>query len=545
MKKALLLTLFLLSALVQAQEDKNKEKDKGSIFKDAGDAAKMLLAKQKLYGGQYMGALSIYRDVEKNEPDNATVKYYIGLCHYSLGEIEDAAKVFEKALLLKDIKPETYFFLGKIYHRNGNIDEAMKNYSQFKSTNNSEKQFQTEATLYLTQCENAKSMMAKPLDVMVMNLGPTLNSVYDDKNPCISADGKKLVFTTRRPMATGEAVDSEGDGKFFENIFSTEQDSISNTWGAPHSLDSHVNTPAHDACTSLSGDGKQIFIYKNDINDKASWGGNVFVSKLMNGKWKKPESLGKPVNTTFWEGGACVSPDGKKYYFTSERPGGFGGSDIWMVVRQSRKNWSEPVNLGPTVNSEYDEAGMFLAPDGKTLFFCSNGPKSMGGYDILRTTFENGHWTEPANLGYPINSPAKEGQLSLSANAQFAYLSSDRPGGMGESDLYKIDLKDFAILEKDGVKRSNSGISILRGTIREGFEGYGMPDVDVNVRTKMGDLVAATTTNENGEYFVTLPGGEYLLEVKKKGYKEVSENITLTASNKETLVLEKGYLMKK
>ncbi len=149
----------------------------------------------------------------------------------------------------------------------------------------------------------------------------------------------------------------------------SQLDTVSGSFTTAATVGSPVNTNAHDACTSISPDGKQIFIYKNDASKAESRGGNVFVSKVNNDKWKKPVSLGKPINSSYWEGGACISSDGKKYFFTSERKGGYGKSDIWMVEKKSKSEWGKPVNLGPEVNTEYDEAGMFLAPDGKTLFF--------------------------------------------------------------------------------------------------------------------------------------------------------------------------------
>lgn len=149
------------------------------------------------------------------------------------------------------------------------------------------------------------------------------------------------------------------------------------------------------------------------------------------------------------------------------------------------------------------------------------------------------------NIGYPINSSAKEGQLTLSTDARKAYISSDRQGGIGQSDLYKIDLNGYAILEKEGAKKPGNGLSILKGTIREGFEGYGMADVEINLLNQNKEAVANSSTNENGDYFFTLPGGSYEIEVKKKGYQTITEKFDLPIQKDETVVLEKGYLLKK
>lgn len=541
----ILFIFLLISSFAFSQNDKGDKKS-GNLFKDAGDAAKMGLAKQKLYAGQYVNALNLYKEIEKNEPENGTVIYYIGYCNFGLKDLAKAKESFLKAKDAKsNFKPETDLMLGKIYQSEENFDKAIEAFSAYKSSDSKDKENAEEADVLLSQCQNAKKMIASPLAVEITNLGPDINSKYDDKNPCITADGSKLVFTTRRPETTNSELDAEGDGKYFEDIFISNYDSATKRFGKADEVPGSINTKAHDACTSISPDGKQIFLYKNDINDKESRGGDVFVSKINSGKWKTPEQIGKPIASSYWEGGACISPDGKKYFFTSERPGGFGGSDIWMVERLTKKEWGKPVNLGAEVNTKNDEAGMFLAPDGKTLFFCSNGPNSMGSYDVFKSVNTGGKWSAPVNLGYPINSSAKEGQLTISADAKYAYISSERKGGLGENDIYKVDLKDYAILEADGKKKVSNGLSILKGTIRDGYEGYGLPDVEVSLSDDAGAQIASTQTNENGEYFFTLKGGNYNLTVKKKGFKDISEKINLKTSDKETVTLEKGYLLKK
>ncbi|MGZ3921084.1 MAG: hypothetical protein ACXVC7_12360, partial [Bacteroidia bacterium] len=325
--------LLLISSFTFSQNDTDKKKEKkgGGVFKDAGDAAKLVLAKQKLYAGQYVSALNMYREIEKNEPNNGTVLYYIGYCNYALKDLP-------KAKDSKDnFKVETNLMLGKIYQAEEEFDKAIEEFNAYKSFPAKDKENLEEADVLLSQCQNAKKMIASPLAVEVTNLGPDINSQYDDKNPCITADGSKLVFTTRRPETTNSEIDAEGDGKYFEDIYISNYDSANKKFGKADEVPGSINTKAHDACTSISPDGKQIFLYKNDINDKESRGGDVFVSKVASGKWKTPEPIGKPIASSYWEGGACISPDGKKYFFTSERPGGFGGSDIWMVERINKK----------------------------------------------------------------------------------------------------------------------------------------------------------------------------------------------------------------
>jgi hypothetical protein len=169
----------------------------------------------------------------------------------------------------------------------------------------------------------------------------------------------------------------------------------------------------------------------------------------------------------------------------------------------------------------------------------------MGGYDIFRTIFEDGKWSAPQNLGYPINTPGREGQITISADARYAYISSDRKGGLGESDLYKVELNNYAILEKDGKKKTGNGLGILRGTIREGGEGYGVPDVDIEITDMGTKSVSNASTNEVGEYFFTLKPGRYQIRVKKKGYQEIVEEVNVPLSEGEPAIVEKGYLIKK
>ncbi|MBS1650905.1 MAG: PD40 domain-containing protein [Bacteroidetes bacterium] len=532
-------SLILLGLITSAQKNKN-------VFSSATDGAKLIVGKQKMYAGKFISALNTFREIEQADKSNGAVLYYIGMCHFSLKDMAKAEEYFKRATEAQtNQNPESFLMLAKVYQIQEFNDKASESVNKFLAIPKTDKDAQAEAKVLLQQCDNAKNFIEKPLNVEVTNLGTDVNSKYDDKNPCITADGKKLVFTSRRPETTNSDVDVEGDGKYFEDIFISAYDSASQKFGKADEVPGSINTKAHDACTSISPDGKQIFIYKNDINDKESRGGDIFVSKVNSGKWRTPEAIGKPIASSYWEGGACISPDGKKLFFTSERPGGYGGSDIWVVDKLNKKEWGKPLNLGAEVNSEFDEAGMFLAPDGKTLFFCSNGPNSMGNYDVFKTVNENGKWTKPVNLGYPINTSAKEGQLTISADARYAYISSDRKGGLGESDIYKIDLKNYAILEKDGIKKSFDGLSILKGTIRDGYEGYGIADVEINISDASGTQVASTNSNENGEYFITLKPSTYNLKINKKGFKEIIEKIELKAGQKEPFTLEKGYLLKK
>lgn len=515
---------------------------------DGPDQVKMVLAKQKLYAGQFTGALNLYKEVLVKNPDDANVLYYVGYCNYELKKYDIATEHLKKALTApKDIKPETHLVLGKIYLNQEKVDDALVEFNLYKSSAKSKDAQLEDVDVFIEHCNNAKKYLAIPNnEIKIENLGTAINSKYDEQTPCITADGSKLVFTTRRPQTTDAPIDIEGDGKYFQDIYISNWDTINKKWLVSDEVSGSVNTDAHDACTSISPDGKQIFLYKNDLKDNESRGGDIFVSKIINNKWKTPAPLGKPINTSYWEGGACISPDSKTLFFISERKGGYGHADIWMVKRISKQEWGKPVNLGPEINSEYDEVGVFLAPDGKTLFFSSNGKGSMGSYDIFKCSLEGEKWSKPVNLGYPINTVYKDGPLVVSADAKLAYFASERPGGLGESDIYSADISNYGIFEKDGKKKTHSDLSILKGTVRDGFEGTGMIGVEIKITDDSGVLVASTITNELGEYFITLKGGvTYTIIIIKKGYKLLEEKVELKVGKTETFSLEKQFMLSK
>ncbi|MBS1647050.1 MAG: PD40 domain-containing protein [Bacteroidetes bacterium] len=509
--------------------------------------AQVEIAKQKMYSGQYKPAMGLFKEVLIESPKNSSVLYYVADCSHKLGDDETAVQYLQTGKNATSVKNETYYLLGVIYQGQGKTDEALAEFNTFKSKASSGELKETDVDINISQCNNAKKYMVAPVSVQVENLGQKVNSKYDDKGPAITADGKKLFFNSRRPESDESPIDVEGDGKYFESIYYTTWDSAAQQWTEASQIPGQINQDrSHVACTGISPDGKQIFIYKNDLNNPESRGGDIFVSKVLNNKWKTPEPMGKPINTDYWEGGACISPDGKTLYFTSERKGGLGNSDIWVVQRISKKEWGVPVNMGAPINSPSDEAGLFLAPDGKTLFFCSNNANSMGGYDIFRTRLEDGKWTTPENLGYPINTVKRDGPLVMSADTRYAYFSTDRPGGFGESDIYKIDLQEYALLEKDFKHHADNTISILKGLVRDGIEGTPLANADITLTNPAGEKTNITT-NENGEYLITLKGNtEYQINISRQGYKAATEKVMLPLNKTgATYTLEKQFLLNK
>jgi len=274
---------------------------------------------------------------------------------------------------------------------------------------------------------------------------------------------------------------------------------------------------------------------------------DIYYSKLSSsGKWGTPVSMGKPINTTFFEGGACISPDGSSIYFVSERPGGFGHADIYVSKRINHSEWGEPVNLGPDVNTTEDEGGIFLAPDGKTLFLSSNGYNSMGGYDIFKTVNENGKWSKPVNLGYPINTIDNDMSLTLSVDAQTGYFSSDRKGGKGDLDIYKVDLSNYPVLEKDMKRKVIDSLAILKGNVYNASDGTAV-EAEVVIYGPNGEKIGSTTSNPgSGDYFTTVISGKtYEVKINLDGYKPVDEKVEVKAAKDGPTTVVKHFLLYK
>ena len=518
-----------------------------NVIEKSEDQIKLFNAQQLFYAGSFQAALNVYTDVLKSRPNDANIIFHIAECFFGIAQYPQALDNAKKA---KSIDPKANdnisLLLGKLYFMDGKLDEALEEFNAFKTiVAGTKKEKESDVNVFISQVTKAKELMAKPVNVKIENVGDVINSEYDDKNPSITADGRTLIYTSRRP-GRSSALDVEGDKKYFEDVYISRWDSIKKKWMDAELLPGSINTEGHDACTSISPDGKTIFIYKNDTEGE-SRGGDIYYSKISSsGKWGAPKSMGSPINTTYFEGGACISPDGNSLYFVSERPTGFGHADIYMAKRKSATEWETPVNLGPDVNSSEDEGGIFLAPDGKTLFFSSNGYNSMGGYDIFKTVNENGKWSKPVNLGYPINTLDNDMSLTLSVDAQTGYFSSDRKGGLGDLDIYRVDLTNYPVLEKDMKRKAVDSLAILKGTVFNAKDGSAM-EAEVVVFNEAGAKVGSTRANAgSGDYFITLLAGKtYQVKIALEGYKPIDEKVEIKAAKEGATIIVKHYLLYK
>ncbi|MCO6499549.1 MAG: PD40 domain-containing protein [Vicingus serpentipes] len=541
MKKNVLLLVIL--SLVFNFSVSSQDTDGGKKTGAIGYKFKMQEARHAFLGERNVRvALNKYRELLKDFTNDGMVNFRIGECYYALKQYDLSVEYYQNARRINEnVVPEMHFNLGLAYHKADQLEKALASFEKFKSTAKKKYLKLHDVDKMIAQVHYALKMKETPVNVKVVNMGENINSRGGDYSPSISADGKTMIFTSRRADTKGGEVDKEGDFKYFEDIYISDWDSVNNTWGKAYPIPGKLNTEGHDASLSISPDGQKIYIYRND---GVAYIGDIFESKKRksSGTWGAPKPLDKPINSSYFESSACLSADGNKMYFVSERigekNGAQGNGDIYVVEKISKNAWGEPKNLGPTINTPYDEISVFIHSDGKTLFFSSKGHLSMGGHDIFMSKLqEDSTWSKPENLGYPINSVDDDVHFTLSVDGKTAYYSAVKNEGFGERDIYKIDMSNYPVLS-EGV---NTNLTILKGTISSGEEKV---IADIVFKNENGKDVAKTSSNDDGDYFITLTGGQkYSLVVSAEGYQSTTKEITLPLGEGKTLTHEENFVL--
>jgi len=556
--KYLFIVLLFVAFHVFAQQDVPFEKKyfaDGKTYKEAKkafDNGNLFFSK-----GQYLQAIDEYTKAYNLNPNNALLNFKMGVAYLKY----NAEKALEHLKKAEQLNPrcdaEFYFYLARAYHLNHQFDEALEKYKSYKSSLNPRDYAEKSPIInkYIQECENGKELIKKPVKVFIDNLGPEVNTIYREICPIVNADESQIIFTSRSDKVTGGKLDPQ-DNMYYEDIFIAEK--VNDNWivknpGKP------VNSEYHDAIAGVSPDGQTIFIYKGDN------GGDIYISKLKGTSWSKPERMSKNINTKYHESSVSLGPDGRTLYFVSDRPGGVGSRDIWVSYMDKKGNWGPPINLRD-INTPYDEEAVFIHPDGKTLYFSSKGWNTMGGYDIFKTVYENGHWSKPENVGYPINTADDDVFFTIAASGIHAYMSSARPGGYGDQDLYMITF----ITEKPTISSSEdnliawktepvsetvaektvavslASLTLLKGRILDDATKQPVEATIILTDNEKGEELATFTSNSaTGKYLISLPSGKnYGIAVKAEGYLFYSENFNIPA-NAPYQEIEKDIYLKK
>lgn len=451
------------------------------------------------------------------------------------------------------------YWIGYSYQFGLNFNKAIDFYNRYHDKLIKKQNYQgkdkvdlKEVDRRIQECNNGKEFVANPKPFSIVNIGREINSEFEDYAPVLTSNESEIVFTTRRRDGnTNENV--ADDNKPFEDIFTT--DKKNGAWGRAKNIGPTINTRFSESTLAFSPDGNTLFVYKDEGN------GDIFYTEKQNdGTWAALEALPGIINSTYRESSVSITADGELLYFASERPGGFGGSDIYVCTKDSRGEWSKVKNLGASINTEFDEDGPFIDYSGKTLYFSSEGKKGMGGFDIFKANLINidkNEWSEPENMGYPINSPDDDIYFSGTKDGKHWYYSSVREDGLGYSDIYLIMPSEEAkkppvvpIKEPDPVKVvpiKDSVVVVVEPKIEPKKEPvkpvivpvkYLVNVIDADTKNPLDAKVRMQGLKDNAMVGVVNQGGgsfefsitstkpkDYRLSVEQEGY--VFQNLTL------------------
>jgi len=489
-------------------------------------------------GGALKIALEHYLHAYTVNSEVPLLNYRIGVCYLNTINRVRSIPYLEKAeRLMPDVSRDIHFLLGIAYQLNMEWDKAIAEYELYKTGTAPElaAAMAPEINKRIAECNTGEILVAHPVHVSIENLGAVVNSPFPEYGPFVTADESTLYFTARRDNTLGGLMD-DFDNEFYEDIYVTQKEN--GKWTAPKNLDIPINTDFHDAIAGLSADGHRMFVYRGDVN-----GGDIFESRLNGYEWTKPVNMGKPINSKYHETSACLSNDEKTLYFVSDKPeGSYGGKDIYKSELQKNGKWGEPVNLGPVINTQYDEDGVFLHADGKTLYFGSKGHETMGGYDIFKSVWNDSAqtWSKPENIGYPINTPDDDVFFVMSASGKHGYYASVKTGGYGEKDIYMIDFSGETsaggnLIASTGSMASEppciivANLTLLKGLVQDAETGKPvLASVEIVDNAKNKTISTFESNAGTGKYLISLPSGKnYGIVVKANGYLFHSENFDI------------------
>ena len=520
------LPLLTLAQGQVAAINQNTFKTKAEGFADAWKAVKN---GNKFFDtniqAQFGDALPYYMEAYKYNSANPELNYRIGVCRLSSNDKESALPYLRTAYNSNPaLAPMLPFYLARAEMLNMKFDSAEIHFDEFSKNKTALAKIGSAIVKqYKDQCAIGRQLVQNPVDVTITNIA-TINSKWPDYSPIITADESMMLFTSRREGSSNNKTDAV-DGIYNEDIYVSYN--VNGEWQAPKNAGRNLNTDAHDATVAISPDGLSLLTYTM---------GDLYISYLKNDDWTKPEKLPATINSELIENSACFSYDGNTIYFIRGRhqdPAKSNG-DIYVSHKTDGK-WGKAIKLPPNINTKYDEDGVYMLPDGKTLIFSSKGHNSMGGYDIFKTTLKSdGTWTDPVNLGYPINTPADNVYYVLSADGKTGYYSAERSDSKGYTDIYKVsyNIHEQPTVAENKPKEEEPAIvtqmTLVTGIVTDVNDNPISASVEIYDNDRH-ELVYSTYTNSaTSRYVVSLPAGpNYGMSVKADGYLFHSENFNL------------------
>jgi tetratricopeptide (TPR) repeat protein len=521
MKRIVLLSCFLALLILPQLSGQNK-----SEIRDYFSQAETYVLFE-----EYLDALPFYLDLLKLYPNNSNIKYRIGQCYLNIpGEKKNAINYLEDAV--KNLNPkykegklresgapyDALYYLANAYRINNQLDKALTTYEQFQKNLDPAIYDTTIIRLQIESCNNAKKLMSIPVFVKETNLGDMINERFSEFNPVISKD-ENIVFFSKALQ-------------FYDAVFYSKK--VNGVWSGPINMTPELGVDEDYYPSSVSDDGTELYLYRTDNYD-----GNIYVSKLVNGTWSVVTKLNENINTKYWESHASISHDGKKLYFTSNRKGGYGGLDIYVSERDSTGDWGPASNIGPVINTPYNEDTPFLGKDDKTLFFSSRGHYNMGGYDIFYSTFlENGEWSVPLNVGYPLNTTDDDLFFNPINDGYEAYFSKYDSAGFGNQDIFKVEIYSAEHPRKfyvTGIAKIKDLLTNVKDSVK----------ISVFNTTNFNEPIIVYSNPLTGEYQFEVENGIYEITFEADGTEKITKTVDFILTNpSDSFVLPSTILPK-
>ena len=519
----ILLLVTVFSDLQAQQEFSTQSRRAGKNFREALEQYRLR---------EHSRALEKLDRALKYDEDFIEAYILKGQIYEEQEDLTRAIDLYRKAIQIDvEFYPRILYNTAQLEFRTGDYREAKDLFVRYRDRDDTGPAEDARAEHYLASCDFALDQLDHPVSFSPQNLGANVNSPYDEYWPSISADGQTLVFTRLIPREDMDQMKSrlarmdQRRRQFLESMMSTEQEDFfvshrrDTGWTRAVNLGSPINTRMNEGAQSLSADGKTM--YFSACNKKGGEGGcDIYISRFKDGQWTAPENPGPPVNTSHWESQPSISPDGRTLYFSSSRKGGKGKKDLWKSIRNADGSWQEPVNLGDSINTPGEEMAPFIHMDNKTLYFSSDGRIGMGGMDLFKSQMKsNNQWTQPVNLGYPINTHHDEFGLIVNAPGDRAFYASSQKQG-NNKDIYAFKLHSKARPVPSSYMRGRVYNEKTGQPLKAKFELIGLDSGKV--------IMEAYSDSQSGEFLVSIPANNnYLLNVSRKHFLFYSDHFTL------------------
>ena len=465
--------------------------------------------------GKTVQAIKGFEKTLEIAPDFIEANFMLGDIYIDTKDMEKAKKYYLNGVLTdSSYYTKGWYWLANIEMNDGNYDMAKQYFSIFLTLDKDNKDLQPLANKGIKEAEFREYAIANPIPFTPQNMGKMINTPYDEYLPALTADEQTLVITRKEPRKSTTTAMTPEEEDFYISTLDTN-----GNWTMAERVSEPLNSNDNEGAQCISQDGR--FIVFTICGEGGLGSCDLYWSKKIGDRWSKPRNLGAAVNSRYWDSQPSFSIDGKTLYFTSNRPGGKGGKDIWKTTLNENGRWNKAVNLGNSINTTQDETCPFIHYDDQTLYFASNGHIGMGGFDIFYSRKLNDTtWSMPTNIGYPINTSGEEMNLIVGASGNTAIFSSDKLDGYGGQDLYSFELYEDA---RPVPTTYMKGIVFDDKTNQRLAADFRIIDLE-----NENEVVSATADPVTGSFLISLPVNKnYALNVSMDGYLFHSENIEL------------------